>query len=234
MASTLLRLLPLLARPAYRMGKKLFRRKRRGAGRRGGRKKVQNKIHTFVRWADRDVQFPGATGPNLITETGLNQHLAYTFTVDDVVNASDFTNLYDQYRINKITVFLERYQNSTSAVSNFNPNNQKICVVHDYDDANPLTQEDDYLEYSNCRRYNIIGNGSIRIVLYPKILNTVLNVGGSVAQTLMSSNRVWLNTEQDEVPHFGIKMFVPAGISTTDTPLFKVRVKYHLSFKNSK
>ena len=50
--------------------------------------------------------------------------------------------MYDQYRINKITLYLERYWNSTSQASSVFPNNNKIRVVHDYNDNNPLTQEE--------------------------------------------------------------------------------------------
>jgi hypothetical protein len=129
---------------------------------------------------------------------------------------------------------MERIYNQTgdSAVS---PYNQKISVVHDYNDANPLTQEDDYLEYSNCKRYNPIGNGAIKITLYPKINNIVENVGGaSNAFTSMNSNKVWLNIQEDEVPHFGLKVFIPTGIATVGAAILRVRAKFDLSFKNSK
>lgn len=198
------------------------------------RKKIVNKIHRYVRWADKDTSYPGDNGPSLILQGAGNQNLVYTFKLDNIVNPGDFTNLYDQYRINKVTLYMERIYNQTgdSAVS---PYNQKISVVHDYNDANPLTQEDDYLEYSNCKRYNPIGNGAIKITLYPKINNIVENVGGaSNAFTSMNSNKVWLNIQEDEVPHFGLKVFIPTGIATVGAAILRVRAKFDLSFKNSK
>lgn len=232
-----------LARIASRFGRFARRGIRALARRRPARafvrrprrlKKTQNKVHTFVRWCDKDTQFPGANGPNVIAETGSNQNLVYTFKLDNVVNASEFTSMYDQYRINKVVLYLEpQFTSNGQFYNNLNIFSKKLRVIHDYNDANPLTQEDDYLEYANCKTYMATRN--IRITLYPKIANNVENVDGGVAQTLMNSNRVWLNTAQDEVPHFGIKIFVPEDISNIENvSLFTVRAKMWLSMKNTK
>lgn len=223
--------MPRLFRRGYGLG--VFRKKRRNRRRIGYRRKTQNKVHSFVRWSDKDTRFPGTNGPSVIAEQGIDQNLAYSFKLDNVVNPSDFTNLYDMYKINKVVLYLEPTSNQTNA-PNAAPTNVSIRVVHDYNDANPLTQEDDYLEYSNCKSYRPIRSGAIRITLYPKINNTVENAGGTNAFTSFASNKVWLNIADDEVPHFGIKMFIPANITTVNSTIFKVRAKFHLSFKNSK
>lgn len=199
------------------------------------RKKVTNKVHTFARWCDKDATYvTSELGPNVISETGSAQNLTYQFTLDQVVNPSDFTNLYDSYRINKIQLYLEPTANQTASPVAF-PQNKKIRVVHDYTDAFPLTQEDDYLEYSNCKAYNAVRNGSIRITLYPKIKNIIENkAGGANAYTTVSSNKVWLDIDNDEVPHFGLKIFIPPNITSNGTEMFRVRAKYWLSCKNSK
>lgn len=199
-------------------------------------KKTQNKVHSYVRWADKDAQYPGSNGPNEIVETGANQNLVYTFKLDNVVNPTDFTNLYDMYRINKVVLFLEsQYDTSASGSTLGIPNGRRVRVVHDYNDANPLTQEDDYLEYSNCKSYYPLSRRGIKITLYPKINNKIENQGGTDAFTSMNSNKLWLNILDDDVPHFGIKIFIPAGIIPgSETAIFKVRAKFHLSLKNSK
>lgn len=202
--------------------------------RRVGRKKVANKVHTFVRYCDKNTTYPDANGPNLIVETGSDQNLAYTFKLDNVVNPTDFTNLYDQYRINKVELMLEPLWDQAGNGSGLNQN-RRIRVVRDYNDATPLTQEDDYLEYANCKSYFPWSKRGIKIVLYPKIANVVENVGGAAsAYTLMNSNRVWLNIAEDEVPHFGLKIFIPGSMAPTSLQMFTVRAKYWLSFKNSK
>lgn len=231
-------------RPLFRMARgvsrlmrktRLARRIPKFRPRRVYKKKIANKVHRYLRMADKDTQYPGVTGPNAISETQSDQNLAYSFKLDNIINPSDFTNLYDQYRINKVTLMLEPVWTSNGQfVANLNIQNRKIRVVHDYNDNNPLSQEDDYLEYSNCKSYSPIRN--IKITLYPKINNVVENAGGAAsAFTSMSSNKVWLNIAEDEVPHFGLKIFIPANISNVnEVPLFRVRAKFDLSFKNSK
>jgi len=231
------RVMPRLYRRGFGLGGMMRRRKRRVMGKRVYRKKTQNKVHSFIRWCDKDTSYPGVTGPNQILELGTNQNLAYSFKLDNLVNPSDFTNLYDMYRINKIILYLEPdYDTTASGNALGNPNGRKIRVVHDYNDNNALSQEDDYLEYSNCKSYYPWSRRGIKVTLYPKINNAVENVAGSVnAFTSMNSNRVWLNIADDEVPHFGIKIFIPSGLlGSENARIFKVRAKYHISLKNSK
>lgn len=230
------RVMPRAFRRGYGLGGLLRRRPKRRFGRRVYRKKTQNKVHSFIRWCDKDTQYPGATGPNSIVETGSNQNLAYSFKLDNVVNASDFTNLYDMYRINKVVLHLEPTYDTTASGSGLGvPNGRRIRVVHDYNDNNPLTQEDDNLEYANCKSYYPWSRRGIKITLYPKINNTVENVGGSQAFTSIPSNKVWLNMADDEVPHFGLKIMIPGNLTPgVDAELYRVRAKFHLSMKNSK
>lgn len=197
-------------------------------------KKIVNQIHRFIRWADADASFPTADkGPSQIFGLATDQHFSYSFSLRDVINEVDFTALFDMYRINKVTVYLERNRNVTGELLN-SPFNQYCAVVHDYNDNNSLTSESEYLEYASCKRYPVIGNGPIKITLYPKIASKVENILGGTAFNAISSNKVWLNTVDDRIPHFGIKLFAPGGAIGLNTLMFKVRVKFDLSFKNSK
>lgn len=224
-----LKVMPRMFRRGYGLGGLLRRRKRRAYGRRvGGRKKTQNKVHTFVRWCDKDATYQTSVGPNQIVETTADQNLTYAFQLSNCVNHSDFVNLYDRYKINKIQLFLEPFTNQTAYPAT-NLSNRKIRVVHDYTDNLPLTGEDDYLEYANCKSYNPVSGRTIKLTLYPKILNTVL--GGFTTQ---SSKNQWLSTADDDILHFGVKIFIPAFISSLGATIFRVRAKYWLSMCNSK
>lgn len=195
-------------------------------------KKIANQLHRYVRWADKDVYFPDIThGPTLITETGADQSWSYSFCLRNVVNAVDFTSLYDMYKINKVTIFIERF--GVFGNNNVGPLNKFFRVVHDYNDNDLLVSEDDFLEYSNCKSYPSMGTRPIKIVLYPKIADKVENVNGGTAFTAVSSNKVWLNTVNDQVPHFGVKLFVPGGIAAGGQAICKIRVKFDMTFKNS-
>jgi len=198
-------------------------------------RKTANKIHTFVRWCDKDAVY-GQYGPSSITESGSDQHLTYQFKLDQVTAVNDFTSLYDGYKINKIQLFLEPTVDQTI---NFAQGlNRKISIVHDYNDAFPLSNEDEYLEYGNCKRYFPWSKRGIRVTLYPKLNNIIENVqGASTGYTSMNSNRQFLNIATDEVPHFGIKIMIPGGLTNVTDPqtqIFRVRAKFWLSMRGTK
>lgn len=198
-------------------------------------KKTANKIHTFVRWCDKDSTY-GEFGPNTISETGADQHLTYQFKLDQVTSVTDFTNLYDGYKINKVQLMLEPTFDQSQFTSTLPLYSRHIRVVHDYNDATPLSNEDQYLEYGNCKAYAPFSRRGIRITLYPKINNIIENVsGGANGFTSMNSNRQFLNIATDEVPHFGIKIFIPSGLTTAENAvMFRVRAKMWLSMRGTK
>jgi len=196
-------------------------------------RKTCNKVHTFVRWCDKDTTY-GDWGPNTIYETGANQHLTYQFKLDNVTNAGEFINMYDGYKINKIQLFLEPTYDSTSNESPAQYG-QRIRVVHDYNDAFQLSDEDDYLEYGNCKSYFPWSKRGIRITLYPKLNNILENAGGSAnAFSSMNSNRQFLNVSTSAVPHFGIKIFIPGNLTTNEALMFRVRAKFWMSMRGTK
>jgi len=226
------KVMPRMFRRGFGLG--AFRKKRRNRRRIGYRRKTQNKVHSFVRWCDKDTQFGSNSPTGVISETGSDQHQSYEFRLSNLVNVSDFSNLYDMYKINKIQLMLEPvWQSNGSFNLNLNIQSRKIRVVHDYNSNNVLANEDDYLEYSNCKSYSPLR--LIKITLYPKINNKVEGNLGTDAYTSINSNKVWLDMGATNVPHQGIKIFIPEDISNVEqVPLFKVRAKYWISCKNSK
>lgn len=197
------------------------------------RKKTANKVHSFVRWCDKDTQFGTNSPTGTINETGNDQHQSYEFRLTNLVNVSDFTNLYDMYKINKIQLLLEPAWDQTVVSGTTVIRNKKIRVVHDYNSNEALTDEDQYLEYANCKSYN--PQRTVKITLYPKLNNKVEGNLGTDAYTSFNSNKVWLNIANANVPHFGLKVFIPEDIVNTEgVLLFRVRAKYWISLKNSK
>lgn len=197
-------------------------------------RKITNQVHRYLRWAQSNAYFPDSTvGPNLILSKNTNQHFSYSFNLRNVVNSVDFQSLYDMYKINKVTIYLERLQ--TQNIMQNSSFNKFVRCVHDYNDNNILTSENEYLEYSNCKSYPIVGQRPIKITLYPKIANKVENVLGGTGFQAIASSKTWLNTVNDQIPVFGIKLFIPSfTLQPEDTPLLQVRVKFDMSFKNSK
>lgn len=183
--------------------------------------RLKNPIHWFKKQVDS----------GLVLSTAANQHLGYQFTFNGLEEYKEMTELYDQYLIKKIVLTFEplfQAANSTSGV----PRQSWMRIVHDYDDVTPLTSEDQYLDYTNCKSRLMNGSRPISVVLYPKVLKPSLEVGGTPVYSGAKSG--WISTDFDNVAHLGIKVFIPDNGTPNGYGLFKVRTTYHIAFKNSR
>lgn len=191
-------------------------------GRRVGRyigSRVKNPIHWFKKQIDG----------GLITSHAANQHLVYQFTYNSLEEYKEMTELYDQYLIKKITLTFEPLVNSQGYAA---PAQLWMRIVHDYDDATPLTQESQYLDYTNCKSRLMNGTRAIRTVLYPKVLKPALEVGGTPVYS--GAKPGWISTDFDNVAHLGLKVFIPNTGLAAAAPIFKVRIQYDIAMKNSR
>lgn len=184
-------------------------------------RKISNLIHTFR----KEFTLPS------IVSTGADQNLVYQFTANTLPEWPNFIELYDQYLINKIVLTFEPTFSGSNNPA-IAPLQRWMRIVHDYDDANPLTTEDQYLDYVNCRSRLCSNNRIIRAVLYPKVLKPTYILGGSFQTQPAKSG--WLDTDSYTVPHLGLKVFVPNTLQPVGNTMFSVRATYFLKLKNSR
>lgn len=163
-------------------------------------------IHTYRRVAEIQTV-------NVATDTNVN----LGFNLGLLPNVSEFTQLYDQYKIKKIVLRIERpfTQNELLSdtgvlpVGNLITTNKFIRVVHDYDGGAALTAENQYFEYQNMKSYPAVGTKAIRITLYPKMLDTVYRNDSVNSQAAAVINPVWCDVSNTDIKHYGLKMFFP-------------------------
>lgn len=154
--------------------------------------------HHFRRWAGGFNYQPG-TG---LTEYGLGQQ--YTF--NQLINYAEFTNLYDQYRIDriKVTFQLINVPDADSTVPNSvgNGNNMypKIWLARDPDDANiPTLDEMRQRSKTVCRVLQ--PNKTISIWVKPAV--NLAAFGGTTGYNIKYSP--WMDLSVVNTPHFGLK-----------------------------
>lgn len=200
-------------------------------------RRIYNRIHKFVRWADTAALFPTlGLGPNQIVEQGgtSGQNLSYSFALNQIALYNEFTVLYDFYKIHKIELFLEPTNNQTTDATSIHIQNYKMRAVHDYVDNFPLLNESQYLEYGNCKSYNCVSSKTHKIVLYPWVNSALENVLGTT-NAFSPRKSPWIATRDSSVPHFSIKLYIPPNVSgNIGQVLFNVRVRFTISMKNSK
>lgn len=110
-----------------------------------------NKIYRFRRTNAGSTT--SGFGANTITQTNLGQGVGAWFTLNDLLNATEFTGLFDQYRIDRVTIKLIPMVHMQvldgTAVAPVNPG--MIYHAVDYDDANNPTNAAYMQQYQNTK-----------------------------------------------------------------------------------
>lgn len=213
--------------------KRLFRRrpKTSWAARKRMYKRMskRTKIHTFRRVCQT----------NNISIASDNI-FALTPQLADLPNSSEFTTLYDQYKIKKVIYRIEKpftnnsLDSSGSVVGNTYTTNKFIRVVHDYDGGTLPTSENQFFEYDNMKSYSACGVKPIRITLYPKVLNSVFLNDTATNTAIAVAKPQWLDVAYPNVKHYGLKLFCPQLASTGNSQFLRIIATYIIQCKNTR
>jgi hypothetical protein len=152
------------------------------------------------------------------------------FRLDDLPNYTEFTSLFDQYRIAKVKLeFIPTFNCSNLYdMQNGNPLVPNIQSAIDYDDIS-LANEDAILQYQT--RVLTRGEQIHTRTLKPKpqiaAYNSALAFGYASAAT-----NPWIDTSSPDVPHYGLKVYIdPVTLNETSTWLYRVIATYWLEVR---
>lgn len=178
---------------------------------------------------------------SMITNTTGVQSIPWTqqFQLTDVVNYTDFTSLFDSYRIDKVDYYMQLLTNPEgfTDVAPSLTNNAKeawypvMWYVLDDDDSTVPTLAQ-LREKQGIKRKVLKPNQIIKFTVYPKFQKqTYAGPGGLVGY---GPSKGWLDCADSGVPHYGIKGCVDFHQNVVATQYnVEVTAKYHLSFKGA-
>lgn len=150
---------------------------------------------------------------------------AYDFSLNDVPNSAEFTDLFDMYKINCVKItFLPQQTQSVSIGAVNNPDaSARFYSAIDYNDSSIPSAITDIQEYQTCKVTPILKQHK-RIIYKPKIaLSNIVTMSP------------WLATSTPSVNYHGLKIAVEAMSSSTTTSMtYSIECKYYMSFKNVK
>lgn len=165
--------------------------------------------------------------PNDISLSTSTQALVYNFTLDTVPNYASLS-IWDQYRIDCIRFTLIPQSNALQATAISGTVFPPVFVVIDYDDSTALSSQASAQNYDNCIELGWFQSMSrsfkprAALAAYAGAFNNYANVPSP-----------WLDTVSHGVQHYGIKMWLNAGIAAQTTlPRFSVSIEYFLSFRS--
>lgn len=187
-------------------------------------KSVYDKVHLVKRYGSivQDTTFV-----EYITNPAVDQSYAFHFRLNAVTGFTDFTNLYDMYKIRAVKVSFIPMANITTA--NESGFASLIYSTYDFNGESTVPTRDEIREYQYCK-WSPYGRIHKRY-FFPRVRDN------ANAPTTKVGPQNWMTTggTGPNIQYNGLLVNVSNVPSiATDEPIYKVEVKYYLSFKNTK
>lgn len=163
----------------------------------------QFKTHSFTR-CSRPISYSLDTTTNWVPNS-------LTFQLSDVINVSDFVNLFDQFKITKVVLTLRwsprastyTSTNNLSATGIYNP---VLYYYTDHDDDDPVATHEDMLEVQRHKSIRIVPQRPIHITVKPAVQSMAYQTAITTAYGPKWNMK--LNMDDNTAPHYGLKMGV--------------------------
>lgn len=242
--------------------KKTFKRKRNVTRKtRMLRRFKGGNYHRFTRYSGYtygrlDNQCPignysvgGETNPSIAPYNSICTNRSPAFTLTDcdatMLGTTEFANLFDEYRIRSAVVEISGNQNGGYPNDALAGTQLKGAVrvrwVYDHNDNTTTNMNTDIWWAQRAplvKEAVLTGNRIIRIPVRPTPISLVTVTSTTTGASTIKKGQ-WLNTEQANIPHYGLKFQVwcpgdNSAQATDAVPPFFYRIKYNLEFKGPK
>ena len=170
--------------------------------------------------------------------------MAMYFTIGDLNNVTEFTNLFDQYMINMVIVTLKLVgvpeatsppNTNTANYGNYYPT---VWYSPDYDD-NSATTITQLKEYQFAKHKVLRPNQELKIIIRPRTAQQLYRTSVTTGYAV-NFKKQWVDCAMTDVPHYGLKMafdlegITSAIVDVTQRPQIKVNAKYYLACRNAR
>lgn len=155
-----------------------------------------------------------------------------SFQLNDLPNVSEFTSLFDQYRIKGISFKLVPKQGLAiqQGVVTAGGNQAvmpKIYSCIDYDDASAPGSIDEVLQYQNVKISR--ANQTHKRYFKPAIADELFNTGVTTAYGMRKNT--WIDCSYPSVEHYGIRFYIEPSTANTPRWDYDLVCKFYLQFK---
>lgn len=170
--------------------------------------------------------------------------LAYQFSLESIPDVSEFTSLFDAYRINKVVVRITPNASFTEGSApgvtgtNFSSFSPLVHWVIDHDDISigPYNESgiDILRQHASYKWRRLIAGRPINIVIKPRTATSTNQSDNTGLMLNLKKMGAWLDCAQTNVKHYGLKMLFsgiqPVGGINYVVP-FDIQTTYYMSFK---
>jgi len=173
----------------------------------------RGKVYTFCRSEAISTINAPTTAPDLLG--------ALYFSLSSLTGSTEFTTLFDQYRIIQVTV---KFIPLAGAGSGSNP----LVTAFDYDDASAPTGVVDLFQYDSVQ---LTQPGVVlERTMTPRVVQTVYQGVPSAYAT--APNSLWIDASYPSVQYYGLKYGVAANSGSSAN--WNVLAEYILQCRNSR
>lgn len=183
--------------------------------------------HFHVRWESTDRTID-------LASTATYENEAFQFQLNNLQNFSDLTNLYDQYKITKIIMYLNWSPLAYSTGLNDTSKTPELVApmlmyVRDHDDSTPIALSD-FKQIGKTKQIRIRPGKQYKIALTPSILTEAYRTGVTTAYLPKYKQKV--DMANPDVQHYGIKFGVEKPAISLGQ--INVRCKYYVTCYNTR
>lgn len=210
-------------------------------------------VNNWLELASAGAGFNNTGGAKWLIDNGVQGTMnywafSYKFSLANIPNLTEFTNLFDEYRISKIKVRFTPYSTQVESVTQDSTATQAVGglspIMHyviDHDDDNTPTANEAGIqtlqEYNTYRKVRMIGDNQKDIVLMinPKSPGAVETIAGlTIAGT--TRYNAWLDLAQTSIPHYGLKGVFECLSPRDDQSSFVCRIEttYYMEFRGAR
>lgn len=194
---------------------------------------LARQVHVFKRSAYLGTQTASISavgGPTPIA-------VSYAMALNQMPNFSEFTTLFDQYKITGAKLSFTPTVNmgvlNPAATQTAVLGYSKVHSIIDYDDAAVPVSEDSLLEYGSLKSTAPFATHSRFIK--PKVLHEIYRSALTTAYAPRAST--YLDMSNADVPHYGLKFWVSAPnspIGVANSISYKVYLTLYFTCKNTR
>jgi len=154
--------------------------------------------------------------------------LSLSFQLSDIIGVGNYTAIYDQYRINKIKLFI--IGETQVALPATGPAYGDYISVIDYDDADTAySSANELLAFATSRVHRAGCSDTISFV--PRVAQGTWQ--GTLTPGGMAPKMQWLDCAYPGVYHYGYKSCTTQSTST-NINAWTIYAQYFIEFKNNK
>jgi len=163
--------------------------------------------------------------------------MTMSFQLSQVIKFSEFTSLFDMYRILgveiKVTNQMDSVGQSATGAGTIPGTIPQLHAVDDWDDAAILPTLEDAQEYESCKDFKLYNAKTVRFYVKPRSMMLTYKTSGTTIAYSNAPPDTWHDCSNSDIDHYAKKFYI-SGLAGANTGCNAIRfdIIYNLQFKN--